>query len=179
MSAEASARNAFEAGTRKAIPAVLVYLRQDADILMLHRGERPGDFHAGKWNGLGGKLEPGESPREAAAREVCEEAGIRLPAERYHHLGLLQFPNFKPHKGEDWLCWVLGADLTAEERSEVLSQSAEGSLHWLPISRIPSLNLWPGDRQFLPWVFERRPFCGTFWYEAGEVARSELYHWGE
>jgi len=178
VSGQTEARNAFESGARKVIPAVLVYLRHGDDILMLNRGARPGDFHAGKWNGLGGKLEPGESPREAASREVFEEAGVRLSADRYHLLGMLQFPNFKPKKDEDWLFWVLDATLTLEERGRVLGQSAEGSHPWLASATIPSLNLWPGDRQFLPWVFERRPFCGTFWYEAGEVARSELYHWG-
>ncbi len=178
MSGTPESRNAFEAGTRKVIPAVLVYLREGSEILMLHRGTRPEDFHAGKWNGLGGKLEAGESPREAASREIHEEAGLLLPPERYRVLGMLQFPNFKAHKAEDWLCWVIDAELTADERTQVLSHGAEGTLHWLSSSSILGLNLWPGDRQFLPWVFARQPFCGTFWYESGEVVRSELYHWG-
>jgi 8-oxo-dGTP diphosphatase len=170
--------NPFESGARKVVPAVLVYLRCGNEVLMLQRAAREGDIHAGKWNGLGGKLEADEAPRTACAREVFEEAGILLPPERYRHLGLLQFPNFKAHKQEDWLCWVFDAELKTGERGEIWKQGDEGTLHWIRTEQVASLNLWPGDRQFLPWVLSRTPFCGTFWYEAGEVVRSELYPWG-
>lgn len=170
--------NGFESGTRRVIPAVLVYLRCGQEVLMLHRAAREGDIHSGKWNGLGGKLEVDESPRAACVREVWEESGIELPVERYRSLGVLQFPNFKAHKSEDWLCWVFDAELTASEKENVWKRSDEGELHWIAADQVMNLNLWPGDRQFLPWVLSRRPFCGTFWYEAGEVVRSELYPWG-
>ena len=142
---------------------------------MLHRSDRPDDIHSGKWNGLGGKCDPDESPREAAAREVEEEAGLRLPADRYQMVGVLQFPRFKAHKEEDWLCWVLSAELSPAEKQKLWSTGPEGKLQWLSWQRVFELNLWPGDRQFLPWVRDRQGFSGTFWYEAGEVKRFELY----
>ena len=33
-------------------------------------------MHQGKWNGLGGKLEPGETPEQCVIREVAEESGL-------------------------------------------------------------------------------------------------------
>ena len=45
---------------------------------MLHRNKKDGDVHRGKYNGLGGKLEPGESPEDCVTREVYEESGLRL-----------------------------------------------------------------------------------------------------
>jgi 8-oxo-dGTP diphosphatase len=79
---------------------------------MIHRDSgRPGDYHAGKWNGLGGKLEPDESPIEGARRELREEAALVLPPEAFRALGVLQFPNFKAHKNEDWVVWVFVAEL--------------------------------------------------------------------
>ena len=44
---------------------------------MIHRVKKENDMHAGKWNGLGGKLEPGETPEECAIREIYEETGLR------------------------------------------------------------------------------------------------------
>ena len=49
----------------------------------------------------------------------------------------------------------------------------EGTLHWVPTNEILSLNLWPGDSEFIPMVLEGRPFIGTFWYRDGLVTR----HW--
>jgi len=167
--------NVFETGERKVIPAVLVYLRSGDEVLMLHRSDRPDDIHSGKWNGLGGKCEAGESPREAASREILEEAGLLLAPERYQLTGVLQFPNFKAHKKEDWLCWVLCAELSAAEKAQLWGAGPEGKLHWVSWDQVSGLNLWPGDRQFLPLVRLKQPFSGTFWYEAGEVERFELY----
>ncbi len=172
--------NAFEAGERKVIPAVLLYARhkgpQDERILMIHRvptglGGAPAkpDYHAGKWNGLGGKLEADESPLQAARREMREESGVDLPESAFKPIGVLQFPNFKAHKNEDWLCYVFVADLTDEQARSVPSSCAEGQLHWIPSSDIVSLNLWPGDRHFIPHVLAAKPFIGTLWYEGQNV----------
>ncbi|MEJ5224059.1 MAG: NUDIX domain-containing protein, partial [Anaerolineales bacterium] len=84
--------------------ATLCYLRRDGHTLMIHRNKRAGDIHQGKWNGLGGKLNPGESPEQCVIREVREECGLTIRNPRYH--GLLMFANFK---GEDWFVWVFSA----------------------------------------------------------------------
>jgi 8-oxo-dGTP diphosphatase len=168
--------NAFEAGDRKAIPAVLVFVRDARGrALMVHRNakDRPGDYHAGKWNGLGGKCEPDESFVEAARRELREESGLDLPLDALRPLGSLQFPLFKAHKSEDWLVWVLVADLPAAlEGREVAGP--EGDLHWIPEADLLKLNLWPGDRHFIPFVVARRPFMGTLWYRGDEVVRHDV-----
>jgi len=58
--------------------ATLCYVkdRNTNKILMLHRIKKENDMHEGKWNGLGGKLEMGESPEECVIREINEEAGL-------------------------------------------------------------------------------------------------------
>jgi S-formylglutathione hydrolase len=45
-------------------------------VLMIHRNARPGDHHLGKYNGLGGKLDPHEDILAGMRREIREEAGI-------------------------------------------------------------------------------------------------------
>jgi len=56
----------------------LCYLEQDGCWLMLHRVKKQQDENAGKWIGVGGKFEEGESPDECLCREVREETGLRL-----------------------------------------------------------------------------------------------------
>lgn len=169
--------NPYESGSQKVIPAVLVYLKYRDRVLMLHRHgqakQAAGDYHEGKWNGLGGKLELGESPEQAAAREVSEEAGVSLKPEHYRPIGQILFPNFKAHKNEDWWVSVFVAELDSERDLDQRS-CPEGVLAWVDSSKLLGLNLWPGDREFLPYIIKDQPFFGTIWYQGQEVLRSEV-----
>ena len=82
------------------ILGTLCYLKRDGKTLMLYRNRKANDFHEGKWNGLGGKFEPGESPEACAIREVREESGLEVAAPRLH--GMLTFPGFDG--GERLVC---------------------------------------------------------------------------
>jgi 8-oxo-dGTP diphosphatase len=167
--------NAFEQGTRKMIPAVLVYARFGQEVLMMHRVTRgSADFHAGKWNGVGGKSEPDESAQQTAAREFFEEASLAIAPARFQALGVLHFPNFKPLKGEDWLVHVFDVAVSDVERASVPAACDEGTLHWVPGAELLNRPLWEGDRHFLPRVLARKPFVGTFWYQDGGLQRFAL-----
>lgn len=173
--------NPFESGERKNIPAVLLYVfSRFSDgterVLMIHRDskDRPGDFHAGKWNGLGGKCEKDESYRETASRELHEESTLRVAPEDFRFLGFLQFPNFKPKKSEDWSCMLFTAEVPESAARDVPPTMNEGSLHWIESSKLGELNLWAGDRDFIPYVAKRTPFTGCTWYVDGEPVRSEI-----
>jgi 8-oxo-dGTP diphosphatase len=170
------AENAFESGARKNIPAVLVYVECEGKILMLHRNafDRPADYHAGKWNGLGGKCEADESAREAAIREVREESGVAIESESLQFLGFLQFPNFKAHRQEDWSVCVFRAEITPQAAKVVPAKGLEGSLHWVERAKVERLNVWPADREFLPYVLRGEPFTGCIWYAGEWVLRSEI-----
>lgn len=142
------------------ILATLCYLQRHGQTLMIHRIKRSDDIHLGKWNGLGGKFEPGESPEECVIREVREESGLEL---RHPHLsGLLIFPSFK---GDDWYVFVF----TANEFSGELHENDEGFLEWIPDDRLESLPLWPSDHFFLPWIRQGNFFSAKFMYEGDEM----------
>jgi len=182
--------NPYERGDRKVVPAVLVYAFREGssdseshrDVLMIYKSAGPRgeskDGHAGKYNGLGGKMEADESPTQAARREFQEEAGLCLPIERFQSLGVIQFPHFKPHKHEDWWAFTFRVELSAQEVSEVTMESAEGTLHWVGVDAVLTLPLWAADQQFLPMILEGSPFTATFWYENGKVLRDEIVQWG-
>jgi 8-oxo-dGTP diphosphatase len=130
-----------------------------------------------KWNGLGGKLEPGETMVEAAVREFHEEADCTTHPSQWRRLGELYFPNFMAEKNEDWWVTVFVTDLSDEQISQIPLEDSlrpEGSLHFVPLSRVDCLDLWEGDRLFLPYVFERKPFQGTLFYLNGRCVRHEL-----
>ncbi len=167
--------NAYSEGRQKVIPAVLLYAFSGTEVLMLNA--RAKDGMPGKWNGLGGKLDPGETPLQAAVREFEEEASCRTDESQWKWAGQLYFPNFKAHKAEDWWVTVYTTELTAEQRSSIPLNDPlqpEGSLHLVPLSRVLCLDLWEGDAKFLPLVFDRVPFQGTFFYEQGRCSRHQL-----
>lgn len=168
-----SSSNPFETGLRKLIPAVLVYIENEkSEFLMVHRIAQAQDHHLGKYNGLGGKLELDESPQEAARREVLEESGLKIEPHEFKVRGTLHFPNFKPAKKEDWLVFVIVATLPVGQTP--WSSGPEGELSWVNRERILDLNLWEGDRHFIPFVLEGNPFMGTIWYQDGKVSRYSL-----
>ena len=73
--------------------ATICYIDNGKELLMLHRNKKPNDVHEGKWIGVGGKLERGETPQECAAREILEETGLKAkPVLK----GVITFPEFTP-----------------------------------------------------------------------------------
>lgn len=150
----------------KVIAATLCYVRCEGRTLMLHRNKKEGDVHRGKWNGLGGKLDAGESPEECVVREVREESGLTLRDPRLR--GVLTFPAFKD--GEDWLVFVY----TATRFEGEVGACEEGDLEWVPDERVASLPLWEGDQIFLPWLEKDRFFSGKFVYRGGRLASHEV-----
>lgn len=134
-------------------------------VLMIHRNARAQDHHLGKYNGLGGKLEPDEDVLAGMRREILEEAGIHCTALSLR--GTISWPGFGK-QGEDWLGFLFL--ITAYEGAP-LQSNPEGALEWVERERLPELPMWEGDRQFLPLVFDDdpRPFHGVMPYRDGRM----------
>ncbi|HEY1071273.1 MAG TPA: 8-oxo-dGTP diphosphatase [Thermomonas sp.] len=134
-------------------------------VLMIHRNARPGDQHLGKYNGLGGKLEPDEDVLAGLRRELREEARIECEAVRLR--GTISWPGFGK-QGEDWLGFVFVVDAFSGEPPD---RNPEGTLEWVDADRLLELPLWEGDRHFLPLVFDAdpRPFHGVMPYRDGRM----------
>lgn len=151
--------------------ATLCYIRRAGKTLMIHRVKKQNDMHQGKWNGLGGKLEPGETPEECAIREIREEAG--LSARNPQLRGFLTFPGFA--NDEDWYAFVFVVDDFEGE----LIDSPEGNLAWIEDDRLMELSLWEGDYIFLPWLDRPGFFSGKFCYTDGNLeSHNVAFHTG-
>ncbi len=133
-------------------------------VLMIHRNARPDDAHFGKYNGLGGKLEPGEDIVACMKREIREEAGIECTS--LHLRGTISWPGFGKD-GADWFGFIFLIDGWT---GTPLSAHREGSLSWIEVGKILELPLWEGDRYFVPLVFDRSvpQFHGVMPYQAGK-----------
>jgi 8-oxo-dGTP diphosphatase len=147
------------------ILATLCYVQQDGCTLMVHRNKKANDIHEGKWNGLGGKFEAGETPEECVIREVQEESGLSIRDPKL--CGLLMFPRFK---GNDWYVFVFSAN----EFTGALIDSPEGTLAWIPDDSILDLPLWESDHLFLPWIREGKFFSARFVYERDRMCEYDV-----
>ncbi|THB78810.1 MAG: 8-oxo-dGTP diphosphatase [Desulfobulbaceae bacterium] len=119
--------------------------------LLVHRNKREDDQHLGKYNGLGGKMEPGEDILSCIRREIEEESGLICTEITLR--GTINWTGFGPN-GEDWFGFIFRIDRFTGTPQSV---NHEGELAWHPVKDILKLPMWEGDRYFLPLVFDDDP----------------------
>lgn len=119
--------------------------------LMVHRNKRDSDQHLGKYNGLGGKMVPGEDIFGCLVREIREEANIQC--EEVSLRGTINWTGFGPN-GEDWFGFIF---LVKTFKGVPQRTNEEGDLIWVDVDKILDLPMWEGDRFFLPLVFDNDP----------------------
>lgn len=128
----------------------LCYIERGDELLMLHRVKKDADENAGKWVGVGGKFEEGESPEECMLREVREETGLSLSSWRYR--AVVTFVS------DEWGTEYMHL-FTAESGEGEPIACGEGIFAWKTREEVlTSLPIWEGDRIFLRLLFEDRPF---------------------
>jgi 8-oxo-dGTP diphosphatase len=132
------------------IHATLMFIVKDGRILLI---EKKRGLGAGKINGPGGKIDPGETPLEAVVRETREELLITPVGSR--KLGELWF---SMSDYPDILCHVFRADDHEGEPAE----TDEAVPLWTPLADIPYQRMWEDDRHWLPLVLTGTTFHGRF-----------------
>ncbi|MBQ7724821.1 MAG: 8-oxo-dGTP diphosphatase [Lachnospiraceae bacterium] len=131
------------------IVSTLCYIEDDGKYLMLLRNKKQKDVNEGKWIGVGGRMEPGESPEDCICREVLEETGLTIT--EYRLRGVLTFSS---EGWEDEYIFVF----TSDKYTGDLKECDEGELRWIDKTEIMNLNLWEGDRIFLKNLLNDDPF---------------------
>ncbi len=121
------------------LETTVCYLRKDNQVLMLYRNKKKADINAGKWIGIGGKIECGETPEQANRREFYEETGLTLVSTRRR--GTVHFI------GEQWEEYMYVFEAT--DAFGELSDCSEGELRWIDQNNINDLPMWEGDHTFL------------------------------
>ena len=145
----------------------LCYIEKEGKYLMLHRVKKHHDINAGKWIGVGGHVENGETPEECLLREVKEETGLVLTA--YRLRGLVTFLS---DACEPELMCVFTADAFDGE----LIECDEGELAWVEKSDVLALPTWEGDRVFLERLLfgDERFFSIKLRYEGDKLVEKKI-----
>ena len=137
--------------------ANLCFIVKDGRVLLIRKKRGLG---AGKINGPGGKLEPGETALEAAIREVREEICVTPLA--LENRGVLRF---QFTDGYSLHCVVFVARDCAGEPVETV----EATPFWVPIDAVPFDEMWEDDQHWLPQVLDGQQFQGWFVFDGEKM----------
>lgn len=131
--------------------ATLSFLLRKNQVLL---GLKKRGFGKGYWNGFGGKIEQGETPAQAAAREIQEECGLR--AKNLESAGKLYFHfDDDPRRIEGFL-------FRTTDFSGKIVETAEMRPAWFSKSRLPFQSMWEDDRFWLPFILSGKKVHATF-----------------
>lgn len=134
------------------------YLIKDHQWLMLLRNRKKNDVNEGKWIGIGGKREAGETMLECMHREILEETGLNAEHLELRGTIYFQYEQMDPEK-----IYVY----TTDSFTGTMQECSEGTLQWISESDILSLDLWEGDRVFLKRLLQKdhQRFCYILSYD--------------
>lgn len=141
--------------------SVLVYLRKNHQTLMLYRNKKKNDLNAGKWIGVGGKIEANESPYEAMLRETFEETNYQVQSARL--AGIVTFIDQGEHYEELMFMYV------SDDFTGVMKECDEGELRWIDDDQIAGLPMWEADAYFLPWLDDETMHQAKAVYQNGHL----------
>lgn len=146
--------------THTDIRRTLLFLRRGDELLlaMKKRG-----FGAGKWNGVGGKLEPGESLETALVRECVEEIGVTPTS--WRAVGELDFVQDADTE-DPWHMFVYAYVSESWEGEPI--ESEEMRPEWFRLRDIPYADMWDDDIFWLPDVLEGKKVTGTFTFDLND-----------
>ena len=119
----------------------LCFIHDGRRVLLIHRRKAP---NAGRWDGVGGKLEPGEDPFAACLREVYEETGLTVESPQLRAVWVVVARD----TGQIWMLYTFTAPVPVGEPVA----SDEGDLGWVDLDRLDDLPVMPDTRLVLPHV---------------------------
>lgn len=145
--------------THPDIRRTLLFLLKDNQILlaMKKRG-----FGAGKWNGVGGKIEADETIEQALIRECQEEIGV-TPTE-WKQVAELDF--VQDVKSDPWHMYVHA--YISESWEGEPAESEEMRPEWFAIDAIPYEKMWDDDIYWLPKVLDGQLIYGEFTFDEND-----------
>ena len=142
--------------------ATLLFVLRGSEILLIHKKRGLG---AGKINGPGGHIEPGETALECAVREVQEELGITALGAK--HVGVLRFQFADGFS-------IQGEVFTASGFEGEPVETDEAVPHWFPIDSLPYERMWADDRVWMPLMLAGQRFDGRFLFDGDTMLDYEV-----
>ena len=139
----------------------LCFLIRDDEICLAMKKQ---GFGVGKWNGIGGKVQDGETIEEAAIRELYEEIGVHASIADLRNVGNLKFYfNNKPDWNQRMHIYFI-TEWQGEPR-----ESDEMAPKWYKKDQIPYESMWIDDLYWLPKVLNGEKIEGEFYFNKDGV----------
>lgn len=148
------------------VHANLLFVVENDRVLLIRKKRGLG---AGKINGPGGKLDPGETALESALREVAEELLIQIEPGGCEETGVLRFQFVD---GLALHCTVFRTTRYAGTPTE----TEEAIPLWFALDELPFDEMWADDRHWLRRMLEGGKFRGDFLFD-GETMLEMNIDW--
>lgn len=142
--------------------ATLLFVVRGGQVLLILKKRGLG---AGKINGPGGRLDPGETPLACAIREVQEE--LRVTPTGVREAGELYFQFADGHS-------IHGYVFRADDCDGDPQETDEADPRWTPIDAIPYDRMWADDALWMPLLLAGRPFVGRFLFDGDRMLWHEV-----
>jgi len=130
-------------------------------------GMKKRGFGAGKWNGFGGKVEPGETLQHAAIREMYEESRVMVSGVKYVGFLFFEFEG----SPQDLEVHVF----SASHHEGIPEESDEMQPQWFPCDSIPYQEMWEDDVYWVPLLLEECFFHGKFIFRKDCLLRHDVH----
>ncbi|RUP47611.1 NUDIX hydrolase domain-like protein [Jimgerdemannia flammicorona] len=148
---------------RKLYTLVILHMQDEHKVLL---GLKKRGLGVGKWNGFGGKVEPGETIEEGAIREMQEESSVLTP--QLEKAGIVfNVLAGNPIANEIHVFRATAFSGTPGESDEMIPC-------WFPIAEIPFEQMWIEARIWWPYFFTGKPFVGVFQFSESKIENYTL-----
>ena len=128
---------------------VMIYLVKDEKVLMIFRNKKEVDINKGKWIGVGGHIEKGETPDQAMAREFFEETNAHLT--NFQKAARIEFLYQKNME-------IMHVYTSHDYKGEIDYNCNEGMLDWVAIKDFKNIPMWEGDKYFVNPIINNEPY---------------------
>jgi 8-oxo-dGTP diphosphatase len=142
--------------------ATLLFVHSGGRLLLI---EKKRGLGAGLINAPGGKLDPGETPRQAALREVHEELCVQAWPPRWCGEHRFQFRDGYAMHVHVYLSE--GCDGTPTETDEAIPM-------WVDADAVPYQRMWPDDVLWMPLMLRGQRFSGHYLFDGGAMVDVDI-----
>lgn len=150
----------MDSHTIREVATTIVFLR-DEDTILLAMKKR--GFGMGRWNGVGGKLEPGETSEACAKRETLEEIGVRA-------LTLTKVAEMTFHEFHEGIPSIVRSDVyICNQWQGEPTETEEMAPQWFSDEKLPLDTMWPDDALWLPRVLLGEKLRCSFTFDANDT----------
>jgi 8-oxo-dGTP pyrophosphatase MutT (NUDIX family) len=121
-------------------------------------------FGVGRWNGTGGKFDPGKGDKnifDAAVRETKEEIGVEI--KNLEKVGLFHFKFLNKEEWNQDVSLFVAKDWLGEP-----TESEEMVPKWFKTNEIPYKDMWPDDTHWMPHILDGKKLEANFLFGEGD-----------